>query len=156
MPLEEGSRLSCCICWDWAEAREKCRCWGCSSVGDGMRWPFSWSSRCKHHDTSGFSLQSAIKACFSSLSVPMVSRRVKYFPAKACHESCKGYLPDSARTCKCVVCMCTPSSLFKMLAGCAPTFQDLTCCQQRTRPHSCNTRLASPACQIMGRPPSGA
>ena len=35
-PLEEGSRLICFICWVWAEAREECRRWGCSSgLGDG-------------------------------------------------------------------------------------------------------------------------
>ena len=100
-------------CRDWAESPEKCRRSGCSSVSYGMRWSCSWALRRTHHDTSGFSLRSARKACLSSLYVPKVSRRVIYFPAKACHESCRGYRQNSSRICRSGLCICTPSSLFK-------------------------------------------
>ena len=93
------------VCWlscsTWclrATEREHIGRWVAASVEGETGWPCSCPccARSDVHatiiDRRAGRLQSAMKACLSIRLFSIFSRRLRYFSAQACHESCSGYL----------------------------------------------------------------
>ena len=72
----------------------------------------SCASSWKLQDFCFGSLRSATNACLRVLLSSIDSRRDRYLAAWACHAIFKGYLPNSARTCRVLVWIWTSSKIF--------------------------------------------